>query len=77
MPRLDRGIQYDAADVGRASSSTPASGILDRPVKPGEDTVSGASSEAPYDNRISSNLRPSLFSSFFTALDATTSPSLA
>ena len=31
----------------------------------------------PYDSRISSSRRPSPFSSFFTALDATTSPSLA
>jgi len=38
MPRLDRGIQYAAADVARARSSTPASGILDRPVEPGDDS---------------------------------------
>jgi len=38
MPRLDRGIQYAAADVVRARSPTQASGILDRPVKPGDDT---------------------------------------
>ncbi len=32
----------------------------------------------PYDSRMSKSLRPSLFfNSFFTALDATTSPSLA
>ena len=31
----------------------------------------------PYDNRKSSNRRPSVFSSFFTALEATTSSSLA
>jgi hypothetical protein len=30
-----------------------------------------------YDSRISSSLRPSALSSFFTALEATTSPSLA
>ena len=40
--------------------------------------LSGMTTECEaYDNRISSNRRPSLFSSFFTALDATTSPSLA
>jgi len=38
MPRLDRGIQYAAADVVRARSSTLASGILDRPVEPGDDS---------------------------------------
>ena len=38
MPRLDRGIQYAAADVVRASSSTSISGILDRPVEPGDDS---------------------------------------
>jgi len=38
MPRLDRGIQYAAADVVKASSPTQASGILDRPVEPGDDT---------------------------------------
>ena len=37
IARLDRAIQYAAADVVRASSSTLASGILDRPVKPGDD----------------------------------------
>jgi hypothetical protein len=37
MPRLDRGIQYAAAVVARASYSTKASGILDRPVEPGDD----------------------------------------
>ncbi|TFW60518.1 hypothetical protein CT676_12615 [Bradyrhizobium sp. MOS001] len=34
MPRLDRGIQYAAAEVVRACSPIWASGILDRPVKP-------------------------------------------
>ncbi|TQF30100.1 hypothetical protein UNPA324_11095 [Bradyrhizobium sp. UNPA324] len=38
MPRLDRGIQYAAADVARASPPTKASGILDRPVEPGDDS---------------------------------------
>jgi hypothetical protein len=33
--------------------------------------------DVPYDNRISSSRRPSPFSSFFTALEATTSPSFA
>ncbi len=33
--------------------------------------------DIPYDNRISSSRRPSPFKSFFTALEATTSPSLA
>jgi hypothetical protein len=37
MPRLDRGIQYAAAVVVRASYPTQASGILGRPVKPGDD----------------------------------------
>jgi hypothetical protein len=37
MPRLDRGIQYAAA--GRFI--TAVSGILDRPVKPGDDSVHG------------------------------------
>jgi hypothetical protein len=37
MPRLDRGIQYAAAVVGRAESKRGCSGILDRPVKPGDD----------------------------------------
>jgi hypothetical protein len=37
MPQLGRGIQYAAA-VRRASSSTPASGILERPIKSGDDT---------------------------------------
>ncbi|MDA9407604.1 hypothetical protein XH80_12915 [Bradyrhizobium sp. CCBAU 45384] len=36
MPRL----QYAVADLVRASSPTQASGLLDRPQKPGDDTVS-------------------------------------
>jgi hypothetical protein len=40
MPRLDRGIQYAAAAVGRAGSKRGCSGILDRPVKPGDDNRS-------------------------------------
>jgi hypothetical protein len=42
MPRLDRGIQYTAAcplDHNRL-------GVLDRPVKPGDDTV-GAGAHSP------------------------------
>jgi hypothetical protein len=34
MPRLDRGIQYAAA----SPYLTNISGILDRPVKPGDDS---------------------------------------
>jgi len=34
MPRLERGIQYSRG----LSIQTRASGILDRPVKPGDDT---------------------------------------
>ncbi|PPQ20218.1 hypothetical protein CV770_06995 [Bradyrhizobium sp. AC87j1] len=71
MPRLDRGIQYAAADTARANFPMSASGILDRP--PADDD----SECVAYDNRISSSRLPSPFSSFFTALDATTSPSLA
>lgn len=37
MPRLERGIQYAAA----YPLNSDASGILDRPVKPGDDTVFG------------------------------------
>jgi hypothetical protein len=33
--------------------------------------------QVPYDSRISSSRRPSLFSNFFTALEAATSPWLA
>ena len=39
--------------------------------------LSGTTIEAGYDSRISKSRRPSLFNSFFTALEATTSPSLA
>ncbi|RXH10930.1 hypothetical protein EAS56_21020 [Bradyrhizobium guangzhouense] len=35
IARLDRAIQYAAADMVRANSSTLASGILDRPVEAG------------------------------------------
>jgi len=35
MPRLDRGIQYAAAP---AVSCNARRGILDRPVKPGDDS---------------------------------------
>ncbi|MGY2938273.1 hypothetical protein ACVWZV_003593 [Bradyrhizobium sp. GM5.1] len=82
MPRLDRGIQYAVANVARASASTEASGILDRPVKPGDDTEivdepTQSAEVVPYDSRISNSRRPSPFKSFFTALEATTSPSLA
>jgi len=38
IARLDRAIQHAAADVVRANSSTLASGILDRPVEPGDDS---------------------------------------
>src|SRR3954470_8924677 len=41
MPRLDRGIQYAAADAMRASSITRASGYWS-PVKPGDDTFGEA-----------------------------------
>jgi hypothetical protein len=37
LPRLDRGIQYAAPVVVRASSLTPAAGILGHPVRPGDD----------------------------------------
>jgi hypothetical protein len=57
-------------------------GVLDRPVKPGDDVwrlfdnrIPGYA--GPYNSRMSSSLRPSPFKSFFTALEATTSPSLA
>ncbi|QAU42066.1 hypothetical protein XH86_33610 [Bradyrhizobium guangdongense] len=36
MPRLDRGIQYSAAEVGADNCRR---GVLGRPVKPGDDTV--------------------------------------
>ena len=39
--------------------------------------MTAETANAPYDSRMSSSLRPSPFSSFFTALEATTSPSLA
>src|SRR5580693_356300 len=39
MPRLDRGIQYAAAVVGRAGSKRECAGVLDRPVKPGDDDL--------------------------------------
>jgi hypothetical protein len=39
MLRLDRGIQYSAADVVTADAPTPASAILDRAVEPDDDTV--------------------------------------
>ncbi|MDD1520359.1 hypothetical protein DCG74_08435 [Bradyrhizobium sp. WBAH42] len=39
MPRLDRGIQYAAAVVHSHKSRR---GVLDRPVKPGDDTVTAA-----------------------------------
>ena len=42
---------------------------------PAADAVKRAA--VPYDSRLSSNLRPSPFNSFFTALDATTSPLVA
>ena len=40
MPRLDRGIQYAAADRFNHFSL----GVLDRPVKPGDDTECVANS---------------------------------
>jgi hypothetical protein len=42
MPRLDRGIQYSVAAV---LSRNIRRGILDRPVKPGDDTEQVESAE--------------------------------
>jgi len=63
-------------------SITAVSGVLDRPPEPvigleGETRWRTMTAHAPYDSRISRSLRPSLFNSFFTALDAATSPWLA
>ncbi len=45
---------------------------------PGMTEIVTSFDQTNYDSRMSSSLRPSLlFNSFFTALDATTSPSLA
>jgi hypothetical protein len=43
MPRLDRGIQYAAASRFNHSRL----GVLDRPVKPGDDTRGWGAEQAP------------------------------
>ena len=48
MPRLDRRIQR-GAPIG---SSTTASGILDRPVKPGDDSGIGSYAAFAFASRI-------------------------
>jgi hypothetical protein len=82
--RLRRTMQYSSDGCDRPRCR----GVLDRLVKPGDDSVlpgyyekqqasARRSRHIDYDSRISSSRRPSGFNSFFTALEATTSPSLA
>ena len=76
MPRLDRGIQYAAAEVARASSPTLASRILDRPVKPGDDSESGVAT-AQWLQASAVTIADCRFSSANMILPATTTRTLA
>ena len=72
MPRLDRGIQYAAACPLNHSRR----GVLDRPVKPGDDTVCvGAVSKNPAQLSHFATLFP-LALSFGTTLERIAAESL-
>jgi hypothetical protein len=77
--------KYSRGDGGKMPGTSPGmTGFAGKPYFAGyilsQTAQNDGSSVAPvevYDSRISSNRRPSLFCSFFTALEAITSPWLA